>query len=443
MVRPLRVCIVALHFAPNLGGTERHAEEQARQLQALGHHVTILTTRLRKEWPSTETLGGLPVVRVGGVYRRGGRLRIGRLGIWPVSVSLLWRLWRRRRCYDVIHVCQLSPLAGVATLIGKSAKKPVIICIPSAGPNAEQRARLQRERMLMADTLPGAAWLKIDPATPIFSDDITDLPRYVWGGAALLSFVRASNAIYQIVSTRSRSLLTAHSFRPGQIVHISYGVDTEKFQPNPERRPDPAGPERVMVCVARQDYAKGVDVLLHAWGRLMQAPLEWRAGLTPILQVVGDGPLRSQTERIAAELGIVDCVEFLGSRTDIVDLLQQAWGFVLPSRWEGLPNALLEAMACGLPCIATRVSGSEDIICDGLNGLLVEPEQPAELAEALRRVIQDAELAQRLGMEGRATVVRSYQLRHVVEQCVALYRCLLAKDGGAMASAAQRIRADE
>jgi glycosyltransferase involved in cell wall biosynthesis len=198
-----------------------------------------------------------------------------------------------------------------------------------------------------------------------------------------------------------------------------------------------------MVSVARPSYSKGVDVLLHAWARMLRAPADWRAGLTPVLQVVGDGPLKSQMERIAGELGIMDSVEFLGWRTDIVDLLQQAWGFVLPSRWEGMPGALLEAMACGLPCIATRVSGSEDIICNGVDGLLVEPEQPAELADALRRVIQDTELARRLGREGRSKVVRSYQLRHVVEQCVALYRCLLAQDRGAMVSAAQRIGADE
>jgi len=91
-----------------------------------------------------------------------------------------------------------------------------------------------------------------------------------------------------------------------------------------------------------------------------------------------------------------------------------------------MPNALLEAMACGLPCVATRVSGSEDIISDGVNGLLVEPEQPAELAQALRRSIEDAELAQRLGREGRATVVRDYQLTTIVEQCLELYRRLLA-----------------
>src|SRR5690348_17102649 len=147
-------------------------------------------------------------------------------------------------------------------------------------------------------------------------------------------------------------------------------------------------------------------------------PLQWHAGLRPRLRLVGAGVFMPQMQRIVAELGIQDSVEFLGLRRDVVDLLQQSWGFVMPSRWEGMPNALLEAMACGLPCVATRVSGSEDIILAGVNGLLVEPEQPAEMAQALRRLIEDSELAQRLGQAGRATVVRDYQLTTMVEQCL-------------------------
>src|SRR5207248_762463 len=188
------------------------------------------------------------------------------------------------------------------------------------------------------------------------------------------------------------------------------------FQLAPERHPNPARPERDIVCVARMDYAKGVDVLLHAWGRMLREPSEWRTLLRPRLRLVGEGVCRAQMERIVAELGIQDSVEFLGSRTDVLDLLQQSWGFVMPSRWEGMPNALLEAMACGLPCVATHVSGSEDIIADGINGLLVEPEQPAEMALALRRIIEDTSLAHLLGQEGRITVVRDYQLTTVVEQ---------------------------
>jgi glycosyltransferase involved in cell wall biosynthesis len=166
---------------------------------------------------------------------------------------------------------------------------------------------------------------------------------------------------------------------------------------------------------------------------MMSTSSEWRMPLKPKLRLVGDGDLRPQLERMAVELNIQDSLEFLGSRSDIVDLLQQAWGFVLPSRNEGMPNALLEAMACGLPCVATRVSGSEDVITDGLNGILVEPEEPAQLAHALRSLIEDTELAQRLGQEGRATVVREYQLVHIVQRCLELYRQLLTEKSGKLA----------
>jgi len=85
--------------------------------------------------------------------------------------------------------------------------------------------------------------------------------------------------------------------------------------------------------------------------------------------------------------------------------------------------------------VATRVSGSEDIISDGINGLLVESEQPAEMAHALRRLIEDTDLAQQLGREGRATVVREYQLIHIVGKCLELYRHLLARDKSERAEA--------
>jgi glycosyltransferase involved in cell wall biosynthesis len=90
-----------------------------------------------------------------------------------------------------------------------------------------------------------------------------------------------------------------------------------------------------------------------------------------------------------------------------------------------MPNALLEGMACGLPCVATRVSGSEDIISEGVNGLLVEPEQPDEMALAIRRTIEDADLALRLGREARRTITREYQLDTTVDRWLRLYRELL------------------
>jgi glycosyltransferase involved in cell wall biosynthesis len=424
MEERLRICFVSLKFAPIVGGTEVQAEKQARQLQALGHHVTVVTLRLDRAWKREEMLGGLPILRIGGIYRHGGSLRIGRLGHFPIDSGMLLTLWRMRYSYDVIHVFQLSSLSAVAALIGKLTQKPVIINIQTAGPSKAQRIQLERGAALMTDTLTTTSFPKID-AKDLAIDDITDLPHKALGGDAILNFLRKTNAFYQILSTRGYSYLTSNGFRDDQIVHIPGSVDTDKFRPEPERRPDPTKPERTIICVARLDYAKGVDVLLHAWGRMMHFPPEWRNCLKPTLHLVGDGKLKAQLEHIVTELCIQDSVKFLGLRRDIVDLLQQSWGFVLPSRWEGMPNALLEGMACGLPCIATRVSGSEDIISDGANGLLVEPERPDEMAQALRRVLEDTDLAQRSGKEARATVLRGYQLRSVVEQCVELYRRLL------------------
>jgi glycosyltransferase involved in cell wall biosynthesis len=151
-----------------------------------------------------------------------------------------------------------------------------------------------------------------------------------------------------------------------------------------------------------------------------------RADLRPQLHLVGEGRLRTRLESIARALGIEDSVEFLGPRTDVLDRLQRAWGFVLPSRWEGMPNALLEAMACAVPCVATRVSGSEDIIDDGIDGRLVSSECPKQLAEALGHIILDTDLALRLGRAGRDKVEHNYQLTSVVDQSLELYRRLLA-----------------
>lgn len=432
----LRICLVTFAFWPLIGGAPAQAEKQARQLQLFGHDVTIVTFHRYRQWKRREMLDSLPVVRVGGIYKRDGQLRIGRLGHLVANIAMFLTLWRLRHTYDVIHAFQLSPPAA---LIGELTHKPVILNIQSAGPDEAQRRLLdERGAMLLADTLTETSFLKIDLHDwAAGAGDLDHLPRLPFG-RTMLDFLRRSNAFYRVLSARSHSYLTSHGFRADQIVHISGSVDTERFQPALEGRPDPVKPDRDIICVARLDYAKGVDVLLHAWARMLRESTEGRAYLKPRLRLVGEGVCRAQLERIAAELGIQESVEFLGTRSDVVDLLQQSWGFALPSRWEGMPNALLEAMACGLPCIATRVSGSEDIIADGVNGLLVEPEQPAEMAQALHRIIEDSELAQRLGQAGRITVVRDYQLAAIVERCLAFYRQRLAQEKNVLPLALER-----
>jgi len=426
----LRICIIAFHFAPIVGGAEIQAERQARQLQELGHDVMVITLHSKKDWPKQENYKGLPVIRIGGSYKRSGELRIGRLGHLPIDLLVLWKLWQLRHQYDVMHSLQLSPLCGVAAFIGKLLNKPLIIRIASSGPG---KKLYKTDAVLMADTLAekeiDTSFLKI-PYAAITIGNLNNMEKTAIGGKAIFNYIKRSDAYYHVLSTRFHAYLISQGFRADRIVKISNGVDTQQFCLDPSSRPDPAHPERDIICVARLEYPKGIDVLLHAWGRMMSGPAEWRTHLKPrlLLAGTGKGDMCSKLERIAMELGIQDSVEFLGLRRDVVPLLQKAWGFILPSRWEGMPNALLEAMSCGVPSIATRVSGSEDIIQDGVNGLLVEPEQPAQMALALKRLIEDTELAHRLAQEGHSTILRDYQLKDAGKKCQELYYQILSQD---------------
>jgi glycosyltransferase involved in cell wall biosynthesis len=427
----MRVCYVAFQFWPSVGGSQSQAEKQARYLRQLGQEVLVVTLRHQKVWPARETYATFPVVRVGGWYRRGGILRAGRFGHLWVDLALFLTLWRLRRSYDLIHTLQLSPLAVVATFIGKLTHKPVIIGIQSTGPYERvPDSPLQEVSVETSSRAKDAIGPHVVSMQVETGGDIAGLQRTNWGGQWMLNYLRKSNAYYQILSSRSYLYLMQHNFRPERIIYIPNGVDIQQFYPLGWACPEKMTrrEERLLLCVARLEYAKGVDVLLRAWAHMMAMPPAWRYGLRPRLCLAGDGTCREELEQLAVALEIQESVEFYGTCRDIPHILRESWGFVLPSRWEGMPNALLEAMACALPCIATRVSGSEDLIEQGINGLLVEPEQPEQLAYALRLLIEDAGLARQLGWQGYETVLRYYQLGSTVQNCLALYRYLLARD---------------
>ena len=421
MRKKLRICVIAYHFAPTIGGSEIQAEKHARQLQAFGHDVTVITLRREQHWKKVEDYEGLPVYRIGGIYRKNGTLRLGRLGHIPSDILLFQLLWKLRKEFDGSHSLQMSPLAGVAAFIGQKMQIPLVVSIPSAGPTKVPRPE---DATLMADTLKekgiDTAFLRV-PFQETVVGDIDVITRTAIGGKAILNYLKQSDTYYQVLSTRSHQLLAAKGFKTDHIFPLPNGIDIDKFCPNPNQRSHVEQPERDLLCVARLEFPKGVDILLHAWGRMMNEDDQWRAHLKPRLLLAGDGTLRAQLQRIVQELGIEESVVFLGSHKDVVPLLQQAWGFVLPSRWEGMPNALLEAMACGLPSIATRVSGSEDIIQDGINGLLVEPEDPIALAQAMRKIIHNHEAAQQFAKAGRDTIVQQYQLNHITKRCEDFY----------------------
>jgi glycosyltransferase involved in cell wall biosynthesis len=140
------------------------------------------------------------------------------------------------------------------------------------------------------------------------------------------------------------------------------------------------------------------------------------------LTVVGDGPYRGALEKAALALGISKRINFIGwQRNDnLVRQYQAANIFVFPSRHEGMPNVVLEAMACGLPVIATSIAGNEELITHGKTGLLVPPEDSINLMEALSALLSNPEQCKQMGLSGRKRVGQHFAWSSVAKQYIEL-----------------------
>lgn len=202
-----------------------------------------------------------------------------------------------------------------------------------------------------------------------------------------------------------------------KLVRIWNGIDTSRFA---YRGPHPGGPA---VMVGRMVPLKGVDTLLRAMALVVRDRPAFR------LEVAGDGESLPALKKLAEDLGVDRNVQFLGEVRDVAGLLARASLFVLPSLSEGISLTLLEAMARGLPVVATRVGGTPEVVAEGVTGLLVPPGAPAELAEAMRRLWRDPRGC-RMGLLGRQRVERHFDIRRMVGDYEALYLRLLGRASG-------------
>lgn len=183
-------------------------------------------------------------------------------------------------------------------------------------------------------------------------------------------------------------------------------------------RPDGAGPRQGIVTVTRLRAPKDILTLVRA---VAAAPD------LPRVTVLGDGPDRIAAESELVEKGIVHRVELLGDVDDPAPFLERAQVFVLSTLSEGLPMAVLEAMAAGLPVVASAVGGIPEVVQDGSTGKLVAPKDPQRLAAALSELAGDSDLASRLGAAGRKAIVDRYDVDRFAAAHVALYDRLLGR----------------
>jgi glycosyltransferase involved in cell wall biosynthesis len=144
--------------------------------------------------------------------------------------------------------------------------------------------------------------------------------------------------------------------------------------------------------------------------------------------MVGDGPLRAEVEALAAELGLTGRLVLTGLRRDVPELLAAFDLFALSSLWEGLPRVLPQAMATGLPIVATAIDGNAEAVTGGENGLLVPAGEPAALAQAIVELLRNPSQAAQMGQVGR-TRVSEFGARKMVEEIAELYTQLLVQKG--------------
>ncbi len=208
---------------------------------------------------------------------------------------------------------------------------------------------------------------------------------------------------------------------------IYNGVDTLRFSPDPAARDRTrrelglAGQEKLVISVGRLAPEK-------AFGDLLSAVAALRAqgrAVQPLL--VGEGPERARLSEIASGLGLASGQVLIGARRDVATLLNAADVYCLSSLSEGLSMALLEAMACGLPVVATRVGGNPEAVADGENGLLVPSGDPAGLAEALGRVLDQPELASAMAQASRSLAEARFSQESMLAGYDRIYRELVPR----------------
>jgi len=209
---------------------------------------------------------------------------------------------------------------------------------------------------------------------------------------------KISNKITSVASSVSQEL-SEYGLNPNEVEVIGNGVDEKLFCPIQNKTN-----EKYILYTGRLSYRKGLFDFIECGVNICSRYPEINFKLT------GKGPLFEKLQKIVQESGYEDRFEFLGhvDKSKLIELYQNATIFVLPSHYEGLPTTLLEAMSCGLPVVATAVSGNLDVIESGENGILVPLKSPDKMAEAVSSLLEDENLRTKLGIAARATIEEKF-----------------------------------
>jgi glycosyltransferase involved in cell wall biosynthesis len=252
-------------------------------------------------------------------------------------------------------------------------------------------------------------------------------------GGDVPGFVPEIDAIHRLVAPLRRAVLRdaqavvansaslaklSEAADPFAVQVIPNGVDPSLFAPAAAAaNTGETADEFRVLFVGRLHTQKNVEALIESAAALLALP-----GPPLALEIVGDGPERAALESLAQRTGAARSLRFRGwlAKPDVVACLHRAHAFVNPSRYEGMPNTVLEAMAAAVPVVASRVGGNDDLVVDGATGFLFDLAEPQRMTAALQRLRLDPKLGATLGARGRERVVADFSWPSVASRYAAL-----------------------
>jgi glycosyltransferase involved in cell wall biosynthesis len=403
ILRRPRLLVLSAYYFPVQGGSETHARALAAFLRRTGFELLVITKRIDASSPRVEQIDDVPVHRVSPSGARSGARK------WLMLPFALAKIVSLRREFDLIYCPGYQGIGAAAIMAGTLLRRPVVLRSGNLGVLTGWNWNAPLERWGISGDNPVVRWLK----------------------ARLRSVYMTADAFVCNCREIETEALDAHVPRD-RVHYLPNAVDLGRFHlpvasERASIRAEAHWPADALIClyVGRLSEEKGVLDVLAAW-REVRHPDALLVLVGPDMtgHALDAGPL---ARRYVSEHGMGDRVRFHGASNDVARLLRGADIYVQPSHYEAFSNAVIEAMATGLPVVASRVGGMLDCIVDNENGLLSTPADPADIAAKLQRVIDDPALRARLGERARQTVVEDFDEVKIFQKFADLFVMLASQ----------------
>jgi L-malate glycosyltransferase len=367
----MKILFVIDGLFPCNGGAEKQAMTLAKHFKTEGHDIQILCPQLDETMPLCETLSGIKVTRI--PYPK-----IKVFGSLLLYIKYMYQLYAMRKEYSVIHVHMVKNIAAFTGLMKVFLKFKYVAKV-------------------------SGAWE--------FSSGVLDPEKFNKGIMLVRNyFIKKADHI-QCVSSKTKQILLDCNYPEKIALLLPNGVDLTSHKlkvPHNDNKSD-----ITIVYAGRLEYVKGVDILINAVNKL-----EFKVSLV----IVGSGKEEKAFKKLCHDLDLESQVQFLGYITNLPEILLSADLYVQPSREEGLPNSVLEAMATGLPIVATNVSGNQDLVADGINGYLTSPEDIEDMSYKISKILSSSELLKTMGMNSRKIIEENYSIQSTYQQLLKVYQ---------------------